>query len=281
MVVANTAWDLQVASKGRFVLGLGPQIRPHNEKRFSVPWSAPVPRLRDYVMALRAIWRCWALGERLRFEGEHYRFTLMTPNFVPEGAGVTPIPVTLAAVGPHTLKLAGEVCDGVRLHPFCTRSYLEDAVMRRIDAGLAIAGKARENFQISGGGFIATGKTEEAVAEVVEWVRYRVAFYGSTPSYWPVLEHHGEGDLGRKLNRMSKEGRWNEMAGEIPDDLLRLFTVVARHDELTGAIAERYGGCVDMVYASISSDVRPALPPDLIQDIQRIDRLFTGFDMDW
>ena len=281
MVVANTAWDLQKASRGRFVLGLGPQIKPHNEKRFSVQWSAPAPRLREYVQALRAIWRAWATGERLKFEGEHYTFTLMTPNFVPDGNGVDAVPVTLAAVGPHTLRLAGEVCDGVRLHPFCTRGYLEDVVMERVEAGLAVSGTARENFQISGGGFIATGETDDDIAKVVEWVRYRVAFYGSTPSYWPVLEHHGAGDLGRKLNQMSKAGRWNEMAAEVTDDVLRLFAAVGRYDELQAVVTERFGGCADMVYASMSSDVRPEIPPDVIQDIQRIEAPFAGFRTIW
>jgi probable F420-dependent oxidoreductase len=196
MVVANTAWDLQAASKGRFVLGLGPQIKPHNEKRFSVKWSPPAPRSREYVQALRAIWRAWELGEKLRFEGEHYTFTLMTPNFTPPSAGQPSVPVTLAAVGPHTLRLSGEVADGVRLHPFCTRAYLEDVVLGHIREGLEKSGKPRKHFEIAGGGFVATGATDEEVAKTVEWIRYRIAFYGSTPSYWPVFEHHDLGDLG-------------------------------------------------------------------------------------
>jgi probable F420-dependent oxidoreductase len=263
------------------VLGLGPQIKPHNEKRFSVPWSPPAPRLREYVMALRAIWRAWELGEKLDFRGRHYTFTLMTPNFVPASTGQPPVPVTIAAVGPHTLKLAGEVCDGVRLHPFCTRAYLEDVAMPRIETGLALSGTARGNFQITGGGFIATGATDAAVAEVVEWVRYRVAFYGSTPSYWPILEHHGAGDLGRKLNCMTKAGRWDRIAAEIPDDLLRLFAAVGRYDELASVIEARFGGCADMVYASTSADVRPAIPADVLQDIRRIATPFTGFKTTW
>jgi probable F420-dependent oxidoreductase len=281
MVVANTCWDLQKASKGRFVLGIGPQIKPHNEKRFSTPWSAPAPRLREYVTALKMIWRCWELGEPLNFRGEHYTFTLMTPNFVPTSTGQPPVPVTIAAVGPHTLKLAGEVCDGVRLHPFCTRAYLEDVAMPRIAEGLAMSGMPREAFQVTGGGFIATGETDEQVHEVAEWVRYRIAFYGSTPSYWPVFEHHGLGDLGRKLNAMTKAGKWDEIAAEISDDVLRLFAAVGRYDELPGVIEARFGGCVDMVYASTSSDIRPAIPPDVLRDIQRIDTQFTGFRTQW
>ena len=281
MVVANIGWDLQNATRGRFVLGLGPQIRPHIEKRFSASWSAPVPRLREYVQALRAIWRCWQTGERLRFEGRHYTFTLMTPNFTPESTGQPMVPITIAAVGPHSLRLSGEVADGVRLHGFCTRRYLEEACLPRIEEGMTRAGRKRESFEITGGGFIATGATDEEVARAVEWVRYRVAFYGSTPSYWPVLELHGLGDLGRKLNRMTKEGAWDRIDREIDDDTVRLFAAVGRHDELAAAVERRFGGVADTVYSSLSMDLRPALPPDLIQDIHRLPTAFRGYATAW
>ncbi len=281
MVTANACWDLQNASKGRFVLGIGPQIRPHNEKRFSVPWSAPAPRLREYVQALRAIWRCWETGERLRFEGRHYTFTLMTPNFTPESTGQPMVPVTIAAVGEHSLRLAGEVADGARLHVFCTRRYMEEVCLARIAEGMARTGRKREHFEVSGGGFVATGATDEEVARAVEWVRYRVAFYGSTPGYWPVLELHDLGDLGRKLNRMTKEGAWDRIAAEIDDDTVRLFAAVGRHDELAGAVERRFGGAADSIYASLSMDMRPALPPGLIQDIQRLPGAFTGYATAW
>ena len=281
MVVANACWDLQNASRGRFVLGIGPQIRPHNEKRFSVSWSAPVPRLREYVQALRAIWRCWETGERLRFEGRHYTFTLMTPNFTPESTGQRMVPITIAAVGERSLRLAGEVADGVRLHGFCTRRYLEEVCMPRIAEGMARTGRKRGSFEVTGGGFIATGATDEEVAKAVEWVRYRVAFYGSTPGYWPVLDLHGLGDLGRKLNRMTKEGAWNRIAAEIDDDTLRLFAAVGRHDELAAAVEQRFGGAADAVYSSLSMDMRPVLPPDLIQDIRRLPTAFEGYATGW
>ena len=281
MVVANACWDLQNASRGRFVLGIGPQIRPHNEKRFSVSWSAPVPRLREYVQALRAIWRCWETGERLRFEGHHYTFTLMTPNFTPESTGQRMVPITIAAVGERSLRLAGEVADGVRLHGFCTRRYLEEVCMPRIAEGMARTGRKRGSFEVTGGGFIATGATDEEVAKAVEWVRYRVAFYGSTPGYWPVLDLHGLGDLGRKLNRMTKEGAWNRIAAEIEDDTLRLFAAVGRHDALAAAVEQRFGGAADAVYSSLSMDMRPVLPPDLIQDIRRLPTAFEGYATGW
>ena len=281
MVVANTCWDLQNASRGRFVLGIGPQIRPHVEKRFSTSWSAPAPRLREYVQALRAIWRSWETGERLRFEGRHYTFTLMTPNFTPGSTGQPMTPVTIAAVGRHSLRLAGEVADGVRLHGFCTRRYLEEVCLPRIAEGMARTGRKRECFEVTGGGFVATGATDEEVAKAVEWVRYRVAFYGSTPGYWPVLDLHGLGDLGRKLNRMTKEGAWDRIAAEVDDDTVRLFAAVGRHDELAAAVERRFGGAADTIYASLSMDMRPALPPDLIQDVRRLPTAFQGYAAAW
>src|SRR5438876_9431346 len=175
MAVANVSWDLQNASRGRFVLGLGSQVRAHNENRFSVPWTAPAPRMREYVLALRAIWRNWEKGDKLDFRGAHYTFTLMTPNFTPSTTHQPPIPVTIAAVGPAMLRVAGETCDGVRLHGFCTCKYIDEVVMRELRTGMAKVNRPREQFAISGGGFIATGPDETTVAKMVEWVRYRVA----------------------------------------------------------------------------------------------------------
>jgi probable F420-dependent oxidoreductase len=281
MPVANASWDLQVASRGRFVLGLGSQVRAHNENRFSVPWSAPAPRMREYVEALRAIWRCWEKGEKLAYRGQHYTFTLMTPNFTPRSAGQPMVPVTIAAVGPAMLRLAGELADGVRLHAFCTRRYLDQVVLREVGAGMARSGRTRERFEISGGGFVATGPDEESVAKMVEWVRYRVAFYASTPAYWPVLEVHGLQELGAKLNRMSKSGQWDSMAAEIPDDVVRLFAAVGTHRDLAREIERRFGGAADAGALSGGYGVRQDIPPDLIQDIRRIPSPFTEFATRW
>lgn len=278
MPVANASWDLQAASRGRFVLGLGTQIRAHNENRFSVPWSAPAPRMREYVEALRAIWRCWEKGEKLAYRGRHYTFTLMTPNFSPEPHGQPMVPVTIAAVGPVMLRLAGEVCDGVRLHGFCTRRYLDDVVLRELRAGWARGGRPRARFEIAGGGFIATGPDEDSVAKMFEWVRTRVAFYGSTPAYWPVLEAHGLHDLGRKLNVMSKTGQWDRMSAEISDDVVRLFAVAGTHRELAREIERRFAGVSDALTLSGGYGVHQDIPADLIQDIRRIPTAFTGFE---
>jgi probable F420-dependent oxidoreductase len=256
-------------------------VRAHNEKRFSVPWSAPAPRLREYVESLRAIWRCWEKGEPLAYRGRHYQFTLMTPNFVPKSSGQPMVPVTIAAVGPAMLRLAGEICDGVRLHPFCTRRYLDEVVRRELDTGMRRSGRARERFEISGGGFIATGPDEAAVARMVEWVRYRVAFYASTPAYWPVLAVHGLEELGSRLNVMSKAGQWDRMAAQIPDDVVRLFAAVGTHRELAAAIEQRFGGVSDSVSLSGGYGVRQDVPPEVIQDIHRIKSAFTGYRPAW
>ena len=238
MAVANLGWDLNEASKGRFTLGLGTQIRAHNEKRFSAPWSPPAPRMREYIKALKAIWRCWKYGEKLDFKGNHYNFTLMTPEFVPENSDLALPPVTLAAVGPFMLKTAAEVADGVRLHGFCTQKYFEETISPKLQEGLVASNRSRDNFEVSGGGFLATGPDDESVAKAAEIVRYRVGFYGSTSAYWPVLETHGYGDLGRKLNSMTKNGEWDKLAAEITDDVLNLFCITGRYDELTHLVKD-------------------------------------------
>jgi probable F420-dependent oxidoreductase len=264
MSTAMLSWDIQAASKGRFTLGLGSQVKGHNVRRFSVPWSPPAPRIREYVQSVRAIWDCWENGTRLDYQGEHYQFSLMTPNFTPEPLR-TPLPkIQIAAVGPAMMKVAAEECDGVMLHGFCTRKYLQEKVMPKLEKGLEQAGRSREQFEISGGGFVATGADDEAVQKLFEWVRMRIGFYGSTPSYWPVFEVHGLQDLGLKLNEMSKKGQWGEMTKEISDDVVHLFSAVGRHDELVGALTERFGGMADIV--GLPEDT----PSDLIQDVLAI-----------
>ncbi|MDA3038474.1 MAG: TIGR03617 family F420-dependent LLM class oxidoreductase [Actinomycetota bacterium] len=272
MMMANNAWDLQAASNGRFVLGIGSQVKAHIERRFSTPWSAPAPRMRDYVQALHAIWATWTTGEPLNFEGQHYRFNLMTPNFTPEPIDAPPPPVKLSAVGPAMLRLSGEVANGVSLHPFCTRDYALNQILPRLGEGMERTGRRREDFEISGGGFVATGATDEDVAMMVEWVRYRIGFYGSTRAYWPVLVEHGLEELGQKLNEMSRRNEWDKMAGEITDDVVHLFAAVARHDQLPTAIAERFGGVADSV-----AFTDPTLDPDLVTELKSIPTAFAGF----
>src|SRR5437660_8660628 len=275
MAVAQIGWDMAGSTGGRFVIGLGSQVRGHNERRFSVPWSPPAPRMREYVQVLRAIWHCWKSGEKPAYEGQHYKFTLMTPNFAPEPIDAPPPPVTIAAVGPAMLKVAAEECDGVKLHGFCTRKYLVDAVMPRLAEGLAKSGRKRENYEISGGGFLATGPDDATVARMFEWVRERVAFYGSTQAYWPVFAVHGLEDLGHKLNAMTRQGKWTEMAKEVPDDVVHLFAAVGRYDQIVKAITGRFGGLVDSL--TLRGDGLGDVPPDLVQDIRQLPHAFRGF----
>jgi probable F420-dependent oxidoreductase len=274
MAVAETGWDMAGSTGGRFVVGLGSQVRAHNERRFSVSWSPPAPRMREYVQVLRAIWRCWQTGEKPSYEGQHYRFTLMTPNFTPPKIDMPPPAIMIAAVGPAMLKVAAEECDGAKLHGFCTRKYLTDEIMPRIAAGLAKAGRPRDRFEISGGGFLATGPDDKSVAERFEWVRRRVAFYGSTPAYYPVFAVHGLEDLGHKLNAMVRQGKWEELATEVPDETVHLFAAVGRHDQIVGAIERRFGGLVDAL--TLRGDGVGEVPPDLVHDIRRIPHHYHG-----
>ena len=274
MVVAGTAWALQVNSKGRFSLGLGTQVKGHNERRFSVPWKAPASRLREYVESLHAIWRCWERKTPLSYEGEHYRFTLMTPEFSPKPTSLPRIPVYLAAVRPRMIALAGAVADGVRIHPFCTRRYLEEVAMPNLERGLAEAGRDRSQFEVCGGGFLAIGRDESEVHRAREWVRTRVAFYGSTKAYRPVMELHGWNDLATKLYRMSVTGRWKEMPAQVPDDVLDEFVAAGTHDQIADAVRARFGGLVDTV--AVGTD-EPTINPELasaVAEIQRLDRAF-------
>jgi probable F420-dependent oxidoreductase len=281
MVTAMTAYDLHVQSRGRFTLGLGTQVKGHNERRFSVEWTAPLPRFREYIDSLRAIWRCWDLGEKLDYQGKHYHFTLMTPEFSPKPAGLGPIPVSIAAVKPAMMGLAGKVCDGVRLHGFATRRYLEHVAFPAIEAGLQARGRARESFEVWGGGFIATGPDDAAVAKQIEAVRYRIAFYASTRSYHGVLAEHGWEDLGLKLHDMSKKGQWREMAAEVSDDVLHEFTAIGRYDALANVVASRFGGLSDSIAIDFATGTPPELARDLIADLQRIPSAFERFPAAW
>ena len=258
MVAANMSWDLQRASNGNFTLGLGSQVKDHNVRRFSVPWSAPAPRMREYVRSIRAIWDCWKNGTPLDYQGEHYQFSLMTPNFTPEPLNGELPKIQIAAVGPAMMKVAAEECDGVMLHAFCTRKYLDEVILPKLQQGLNAKDKARSDFEISGGGFIVTGKDDEAVNKMFEWVRMRVGFYGSTPSYWPVFEAHGWQDLGQKLNDMSKKGQWQDMTKEISDEVVHEFCAVGRFDQIEKEISRRFAGPIDVI--SMPSDT----PPDLV-----------------
>ncbi|MBW8766142.1 MAG: TIGR03617 family F420-dependent LLM class oxidoreductase [Geodermatophilales bacterium] len=255
MTLAMTAHDLQRYTRGRFVLGLGTQVRAHVERRFSMPWSAPVERMREFVGALRAIWSAWQDGTRLRFQGEHYRHTLMTPMFSPAAHEWGGPPVHLAAVGPALTRLAGEIADGLLAHGFTTARYLRERTLPALEEGLAVAGRSRADVTVSLPGLVVSGRTDAERAEAAAAVRATIAFYGSTPAYRPVLELHGWDSLGDELHALSvgrREDKWTAMRDLIDDEVLDTFAVVADPDDLSARVRERYSGLVDRfsVYAS-------------------------------
>ena len=211
MNLANIGHDLNAYSKGRFTLGLGSQIKPHITKRFSMQWGAPADQMRELVLAMRAIWANWYDDEPLEFVGKYYRHTLMTPAFTPEDKEYGAPRVILAAVGPRMTEVAGEVADGMIIHPFSTMPYIESVTLPAIEAGLAKAGRTRDNFELSYSCFVITGRDEQEFAASKKAAQERIAFYGSTPAYKGVLESIGCGDLQGELNAMSNKGdgkRW-------------------------------------------------------------------------
>jgi probable F420-dependent oxidoreductase len=235
----------------------------------------------EYVQALRAIWRCWEKAAPLNFKGQHYNFTLMTRAFSPPPTGLPMVPITIAAVGPAMLRLAGRHCDGVRLHAFCTRAYAEQVVVPEIEKGLSQSGRKRENFEVTGGGFIVTGPDEAALTKGRERVRRDIGFYGSTPAYQPVLELHGLGDLAKKLNELVRNGDWEKLAAQIPDDVLDLFAAAGTFDELPEKVAARFGGISDTISVGFSLQSNAAAVSALVQKLQAIPSRFTGFSHDW
>jgi len=242
MTLAQVSWDLQAASHGRFVLGLGSQIKPHITRRFSMPWSHPAPRMREMILAIRAIWACWNDGTKLDFRGDFYQHTLMTPFFNPGPNPHGDARIFLAGVGGLMTEVAGEVADGFICHGFTTQRYLTEVTLPALEKGRAKAGKQMDGFELSGPMFIVTGRDEDEMAAAATGVRRQIAFYGSTPAYRGVLELHGWGDLQDELNRMSKEGRWADMGTLIDDEMLATFAVVAPLDEVAGKLIERWSG---------------------------------------
>jgi probable F420-dependent oxidoreductase len=255
-VVAHTAWDLQAASGGRMILGLGTQVKGHIERRFSVAWTAPGPRLREYIGALRAIWGAWQARAPVNFRGEHYAVTLMTPFFAPGPIEHPRIPIYIAAVNAYNLRLAGEVCDGVHLHPFHSVKYLREFALPHVEAGLARAGRSREAVTRAASVFMVTGRTGDELRRAREHARTQIAFYASTRTYEPVLAAHGWQDLTPRLHRKSVEGDWAGMAALITDEMLEVFAVEAPLDGLRAALDERYAGLLDRIAPYVALDRR-------------------------
>jgi len=256
MTTAVTANDLQAFSKGRFILGLGSQIKPHITKRFSMPWSHPAARMREFVLAMRAIWDNWNNGTKLDFRGDFYTHTLMTPFFSPGPNPYGAPLVFLAGVGGLMTEVAGEVCDGFLCHGFTTERYLREVTIPALERGRAKAGKTMEGFQIAGPSFVVTGANEEQIEKAAAGTRQQIAFYGSTPAYRAVLDLHGWGGLQDDLNKMSKEGKWVEMGDLIDDEILNTFAVVGEPEQIAPELKRRYGDVIDRIsfYAPYKSD---------------------------
>jgi probable F420-dependent oxidoreductase len=245
MIVANVAWDLQAYSKGRFILGLGTQIQPHIEKRFSMPWSHPARRMREFVSALHAIWSTWTDGTKLSFEGDFYTHKIMTPMFTPEPHPYSVPKVFIAAVGEVMTEMCGEVADGHLGHPMVSKRYLDEVTMPALLRGMGTSGRDRADFEVSCEVMVATGENDDEAAATA--TRKQIAFYGSTPAYRKVLELHGWGDLHTELNRLSKQGEWDAMGSLIDDEMLAAFAVVGPVDHVGAALKNRCEGVVDRV----------------------------------
>ncbi|GAA4417532.1 TIGR03617 family F420-dependent LLM class oxidoreductase [Actinokineospora soli] len=258
MTVAVAANDLHLLSGGRFVLGLGSQVKPHITKRFGMPWSHPAARMREFVLAVRAIWEAFETGEKPAFAGEFYKHTLMTPFFNPGPNPHGNPRVWLAAVGPLMAEVAGEVADGLLCHSFSTERYLREVTIPAVERGRAKAGKPLDGFEISGPSFVASGSTDAEVEAAVAETRSQIAFYGSTPSYRPVLELHGWGELQDDLNALAKRGRWAEMPALITDEVLHAFAVVGDPATAAAEIDRRYGDVVQRMTLTTSGPPDPA-----------------------
>ncbi len=247
METAQTAWDLQDLSDGRFILGLGTQVKAHVTRRFSMPWGKPAARLREYILALRAIWESFQTESPLNFEGEFYRHTLMSPFFNPGPIEQPEIPVFIAGVNTRLARLAGELCDGFHVHPFHSPEYVRRTVKPAIAEGAAQADRDPDQVELATSVFVVAAETEEEASEQRESVRSQLAFYASTPTYRTVLEAHGWQEVGERLGLLAREKKWSEMPALITDEMLHAFTVEATPERIGPALKERYEGLIDRV----------------------------------
>jgi probable F420-dependent oxidoreductase len=265
MTVANVGWDLQAYSQGRFLLGLGSQVQAHIEKRFSMPWSQPVRRMREFVVALHEIWSCWRDGTKLGFEGDFYTHKLMTPMFTPEPQPYAFPKIFVAAVGEAMTEMCGEVADGMLAHAFTTKRYFQEVTTPALLRGMERSGRQRSEFQMSAPIFVVTGSDDSDLAAGAVSTRKQIAFYGSTPAYRKVLELHGWGDLHTELHRLSRAGEWDAMGSLIDEEILEAFAVVAPLDEVAAKIRDRCDGVIDRVLVGFPSSV----PADTVSAVLR------------
>jgi probable F420-dependent oxidoreductase len=247
LVHAQIAWDLQAASRGRFVLGLGTQVKGHNERRYSTAWGAPGPRLREMIQLIRHIWDVWQNGTKPGFDGEHYRFSLMTPFFSPGPIEWPAIPIYIAGVKPYMCRLAGELCDGLQVHPFHSVDYVERVVRPNVAAGLARSGRPGGAVTLATSAFVIMGKDAGEIATARELARQQLSFYASTRTYRVVLETHGWGDVADELSGRAARGDWQGMASLITDEMLAVYAIEGTYDEVPALVRRKYQGLIDRV----------------------------------
>jgi probable F420-dependent oxidoreductase len=269
MNLANLAYGLQSISGGRFILGLGSQVRPHIEKRFSMPWSQPAARMRELVSAIRAIFDCWEGKAPLNFRGQFYRHTLMIPAFDPGPNPFGPPAIFTGGFGPRMTATAGEVADGFFTHPFHTRKSLVENTLPALEKGLARSGRQRSDIEIICPTLVVTADREDDFERVRIAARKQLAFYGSTPAYRTTLDCHGWGALHSDLNRMSKQGRWDEMTELIDDEVLETIAVVGPRSEIAGKLRTRLEGIADGVSLTHNRAPDPALWADVVAELAR------------
>ncbi len=269
-VTAMSAWTLQRASRGRFKLGLGTQVKGHIERRYGMTWSAPGPWLEDYIDAVKAVWTCWQERTPLDFHSDHYDLTLMNPLFDPGPIDHPFPPIHLAAVNPHMARLAGRHADAVRPHPICTRRYIGEVLQPAVAQGATETGRSPDQVEMVASPLIVTAPSEAELAEKVSTVRSRISFYASTRTYRAVFDLHGWGDIGEELSVLSRQQRWDEMEQRVSDEMVHEIAVVARYDELPEAVLTRYGGLCDRVEFSIpvSNPDDEALLAEMVADIR-------------
>jgi len=244
--LAHTAWDLAALSSGRFVLGLGTQVRAHITRRFGMPWDPPAPKLRDVVGAIRAVWAAWTDRRPLNYRGRFITLSLMTPFFTPPGDRPPGLRIDLAGVGARMCRLAGEIADGFHVHPYHTRRYLREVVIPQLQEGLARSSRARRDFTVTASVFVATGSAAE-IAAGLDDIRRHLAFYASTPTYRPVLDLHGWGEIGEQLSRCATRGQWQEMPALVTDEMLEASAVWGPPSEVAARLSAEYAGLIDRV----------------------------------
>jgi probable F420-dependent oxidoreductase len=268
MSMATLAHDLNAFSQGRMVLGLGSQVKPHIERRFSMPWYKAARQMREFIEAMNAIFDCWYDGERLEYIGEYYEHTLMPATFTPENLEFGRPRINLSATGPLMTKVAAEVADGMIMHPFSSEKYIREVTLPAIEAGLAVSGRTLNEFQLDYAPIIATGPNDEAIAQAIEVARDRIAFYGSTEAYRPVLEIHGWGDLQTELNFLNKRQQKEEMARLVDDEVLNTIALIGTPTEVINSMKQRFGDVISRTGFSV-----PSLPDsdhaDLIAQLKQ------------